>query len=193
MPPLRRTALLATALFLAVWLVPFSSLRAMNEAEAAQLYERGAMLARERANEVMQKAEDTSGEVSALLTKVADNLRALADTKVQIAKKIRSRNWEGLDELKKADEDLMRKALQLHEQLKGMGVAPMEGVGGGRVMRRMAGESREAGGPSSGEGSTGGFRPRERGDRKPGVVVLGSTDELRNWLNEEEARGGGAK
>ena len=188
MNPLRHNALLAIVLLLGLWLTP--SLRAVNEGEA-QMYERLAMRLRTVAAEAMQKAEDAPGEASTLLTKVSENFKALADSKARIAKKIRSGNQEGLDDLKRADMDLAQKALQIREQLQGMGVALAEGSGGGRMVRRM--DSRERSGSPDGEASPGGFRPRERLDRKPGVVVLGSTDELRNWLNEEEARDGGAK
>lgn len=183
----RRTALFVSALLFGGWLSAVPAARAVNDIEA-QMYERAAAFARARAEEVMKKAEDAPGESSTMLVKAAENLRALADTKLKISQKVRTGNLEGLDELKKADEEYSRKAMQLREQLRGMGFGPMEGPIEGRIIRRMGGENRDAVGSPPAEGSTGGFRPREKTDRKPGVVVVNSADELRNWLDEEEAR-----
>lgn len=177
MNPSRPTWLLAATLLLAGWLGAAPSLRAANEPEMqAQAYERVAGFMREASALAMQKAEDTPGDVSSVLTSLADTFRTLADTKVKIAAKIRE--GTNADDLRKADEEQSRKLQQLRDQLHGMGVSLMERPGEGRPMHRAATEMREAGG----------FRPR-----KTGAVVLNTTDDLRNWLDEEEARAGSAK
>jgi hypothetical protein len=184
--PRAQAAAFAAALGLGLaWAAPA---RAVNDAEA-QMYERAAAFARERASELSQKLEGAGVEMTPLIHKAMANLRALADTKAEIAKRIRAgASEEELAELRRADDDHTRKAIHLRTQLKGSGMTPPDGAPGGGGPRRM--EMRDPGASAPGESGKGGFRPRERADRKPGVVALGTPEDLRNWLNEEEARAG---
>lgn len=129
-------------------------------------YERQAAFTARRAAALKQKARRAEGAVADLLEEAADNLKALAEVKAEIARELRA----GADEkdlaiLKKIKGELSRKEQALAERLKEKGILLAE----------------ETAGPHP---------PEPRAERKPGVVVLDSVQRLRDWLNEEEARDG---
>lgn len=161
----RRIFLSGAALLLGWGLAWAPSLLAGADAEV-RTHERDATLARALADEFDRKGEDAGGEVSALIHQAVETLRAFADTNTELAKRIRSdASAEDLDELKREAAEHWQKWRGFRFRLKQKGIVSMGGESGG-----------------------GGFRPRAPGEASSGVVVLGSIEGIRNWLNEEETR-----
>jgi len=140
-------------------------LRGSSEEEMYR-YERQAAFAARRAAMLKQRARNAEGAIADLLEEAADNMKALAEIKAEIAREIRAgADEKDLAALKRTKAELSQKEQALIERLKEKRV----------LLAEEAGEAHP---------------PEHRAEPQPGVVFLDSVQRLRNWLNEEEARDG---